>query len=144
MKRVSFLLVIISFILALVYGCHSVMDHEEEAKEDKIKESEIKDELMEDKLYEEIGILNKIIDENSIEIERAEGTETFILTEEAKEALEQVKENDEVIYTYYKNKDEYYIEMIEEYWYHRSHHYDEESFEEDPSMMHGSSPDHDD
>jgi|SRR5690625_141048 len=71
----------------------------------------------------EIGIYIGRIDPHTIEIETSDGPTAFQLSDEAREDVKSLSENDEVIYSYYVDGEQLVIETIENYWeYRRKHH----------------------
>lgn len=97
--------------------------NQQEADDDNNGQSPDNQDNGEHKLRTEIGIFNGQADPHTIEIETAEGPTAFQLSDSARADIAQLKEADEVIYTYYESDEQLIIEIIEEYWYHREYHH---------------------
>src|SRR5690625_2320392 len=138
--RKKYTILIFTFVLILgLAACGSSKDDNENIDETPEGESEQKPEendtekdeaTSEEDLKTDIGIYNGQVDPHTIEIETAEGPTAFQLSDTARKDVEKLNDYDEVIYTYYQKDEQLIIEMIEEYWYHREHHRDDNHMEE--------------
>lgn len=144
MRKVSVFSIILIIVLGVFTACstNNINDEEktmEDTEEKRIEDKEQTETERDDrddakdkedsdsyKRVEEIGIYNGQADPHTIEIETAEGPTAFQLSDEAREYVEELETEDEVIYTYYEKDEQKVIEFIEEYWYHRRHHNDED------------------
>lgn len=137
--RKKYTILIFTFVLILgLAACGSSKDDNENIDETPEGESEQKPEendtekdeaTSEEDLKTDIGIYNGQVDPHTIEIETAEGPTAFQLSDTARKDVEKLNDYDEVIYTYYQKDEQLIIEMIEEYWYHREHHRDDDHME---------------
>lgn len=70
----------------------------------------------------EIGIYKGKVDSDTVEIETAEGTVLFQMSDDVRRFVGDLKEEEEVIYTYEKEEEQLVLQSIEHYWEHRNHH----------------------
>lgn len=113
MKRILILVAILLMLVSLVTGCLN-RENEPEGENGKEPQNENQVENTEDdnitnKRLSQTGTYVGQVDNNFIEIQVDGKPMTFMLTEETRKSIEEINENDEIDFVYYKNEHGQYV-----------------------------------
>jgi len=108
MKKILVMLSILLIVIAFVSGCFEDKKDIEPQNGNKA-DSEDQVDKSENERMSETGIYIGQIDNNSVEIEVNDKPISFILTDETKEAIEKVDENEKIKFVYFQNQDKQFV-----------------------------------